>query len=394
MEPVDILIVGGGVVGSSIALHLRRDGFTGRILVVERDPTYARASSFLAMGGIRQQFGSATNIKLVQYSLGFFDELERMTRELETGSLAFRQRGYLFLVDAAHADAFDRRVARQRELGAHVEKIDVAAIEKLAPGVRLDDIVFGVFGPKDGYANARRVLAAMRRAAERAGVRYIADEVVAFHSSKRAITGAWLASGESVDAPVVVDAAGPYAGRVARLAGLTLPIEPQRQHLFRAALPHRWPTMFPMTIDPDGVHWRQDDLDGPDCVADGIVVAKTKLDDPPGENFACDQSRWSDDFLPALTARVPAFKDLRLVNGWCGLYEMTPDHNPVFGEHPDLRGFFVAGGFSGHGMMMSPAAGKVMSEIIRTGRSQTIDVSRFSLDRFVRGELAWDEAMI
>jgi glycine/D-amino acid oxidase-like deaminating enzyme len=394
VKPADVLIIGGGVVGSSIALHLRRDGFTGRILIVERDPTYARSSSYLAMGGIRQQFGSETNIRMVQYSIRFYEELERMTPELGTGSLAFRQRGYLFLVDEAHADPFERRMARQQELGAVVEKIDVPTIDRLAPGLRLDDIAFGLFGRHDGYANNRRVLAAMRAAAQRAGAEYLSNEVVAFHTEKGAITGAWLVSGDSIDAPIVVDAAGPYAARVARLAGLDLAIEPQRQHLFRAALPHPWPTPFPMTIDPGGVHWRHDDLDGPENLPDGIVVAKTKLDEPAGENFACDASRWWDDFLPALVARVPAFKDLRLVEGWSGLYEMTPDHNPVFGEHPDLRGFYVAAGFSGHGLMMSPATGKVMSEIIRTGRSETVDVSRFSIDRFSRGELAWDEAMI
>jgi glycine/D-amino acid oxidase-like deaminating enzyme len=394
VKPAEVLVIGGGVVGTSIALHLRRDGVTGRIVVVERDPTYARASSYLAMGGIRQQFGSEANIRMVQYSVAFYEELERLTAKLGTGSIAFRQRGYLFLVDAGHADVFTRRVARQRELGAEVETIDLDTIERLAPGMRLDDIIFGVFGPKDGYANVRRVFAAMRALAQREGIERIVDEVVAVHTAGGKVAGAWLSSGESIDAPVVVNAAGPYAARVAKLVWLDLPIEPQRQHLFRAALPRPWPAPFPMTIDPGGVHWRHDDVEGPESVPDGIVVAKTKLDEPTGEHFEVDESRWSGDFLPALTARVPAFKDLRLVDGWSGLYEMTPDHNPVFGVHPDMPGFYVAGGFSGHGLMMSPATGKVMSEIIRTGRSRTIDVSRFAIDRFARGELAWDEAMI
>jgi glycine/D-amino acid oxidase-like deaminating enzyme len=394
MTSADILIVGGGVVGSSIALHLRRDGFTGRLVIVERDPTYARSSSYLAMGGIRQQFGSETNIRMVQYSVRFFEELEALARDLGTGSLVFRQRGYLFLVDAPHAAAFDRRVARQRELGARVEKIDVGTIDRLAPGLRLDDIVFGVFGEKDGYANVRRVLAAMRAAAVQAGAEFITDEIVAVETARGAITGVSLARGGTVATPALVNAAGPYAARIGALAGVDLAIQPQRQHLFRAALPEPWPVPFPMTIDPDGVHWRHDDLEGPESVRDGIVIAKTKLDEPSGENFAYDESRWTDDFLPALAARVPAFDRLRLVNGWCGLYEMTPDHNPLFGEHPDLRGFYVAAGFSGHGLMMSPATGKVTAEIILSGRSRTVDVSRFAIDRFARGELAWDEAMI
>jgi FAD-dependent oxidoreductase domain-containing protein 1 len=393
MHP-DIVIIGGGVVGSSIGLHLRRDGFTGRILVIERDPTYLKSSSYLAMGGIRQQFGSRENIGMVQYSLGFYAELEQMIRVLGVESLAFRQRGYLFLVDEARAETFRRRIARQRALGAVVEELSPESIEQLAPGVRVDDIAFGVLGPIDGYANARRVLAAMRQAALHSKVEFLTAEVSAIRSTAGSVTGVTLTSGDLVDTGVIVNAAGAYAGRVGRLAGLTLEIEPQRQHLFRARLPHAWSKPFPMVIDPGGVHWRHDDLEGPESLPDGIVCAKTKLDEPPGENFSYDQSRWTNDFLPDLVRRVPAFSGLRLANGWPGLYEMTPDHNPLLGAHPELTGFFVAAGFSGHGLMMCPATGKVMSEIIRTGRSETVDVSRFAVDRFARGAMAWDEAMI
>ena len=148
-----------------------------------------------------------------------------------------------------------------------------------------------------------------------------------------------------------------------------------------------------MTIDPGGVHWRHDDpveAGQPDR----IILAKTKLDEPDGENFVCDESRWVADFYPDLVRRVPAFKDVRLAEGWAGLYEMTPDHNPMIGEHPQLRGFFMANGFSGHGLMMAPATGKVLSELIRCGRASTVDISVLAIDRFERGELFWDEAMI
>ena len=179
------------------------------------------------------------------------------------------------------------------------------------------------------------------------------------------------------------------------MAGIQLPVQPVRQHLFRCALPTRWPYRFPVLVDPTGVHWRHDD---PATASDPdrLVVACTRLDEPPGENFECDFSRWESGFRPPLVRRVPALDsaDLVLVDGWAGLYAMTPDHNPLLGEHQDAPGFFLANGFSGHGLMIAPAVGKVMSELIRTGRSDTVDVSTLDPGRFDRNEPVHDEAMI
>jgi FAD-dependent oxidoreductase domain-containing protein 1 len=194
-------------------------------------------------------------------------------------------------------------------------------------------------------------------------------------------------------APIVINAAGPWAGKIAARASLRVPVEPMRQTLFRATLPRSWPYRFPMVIDPTGVHWRHDDPVAAGD-ADRIIVAFTKWNEPTGENFEADHSRWNREFFPALVRRVPAFRDLRDIEGWAGLYEMTPDHNPVLGEHPSLRGFIFANGFSGHGLMMSPATGKIVSELVRTGRSDTFDVSIFAPDRFERGALVRDAATI
>jgi glycine/D-amino acid oxidase-like deaminating enzyme len=394
MDTADIVIIGGGVVGSSIGYHLRHDGFSGRIVIVERDDSYARASSSLAMGGIRQQFGSAVNIRMAQYSIAFYREFDRrMSVDGHTARAWFRQRGYLFLADAASADKLERRHTVMRERGASVRKLSVDDVRAMVPDLFLDDILFGLFGPDDGYANPKEVLRGFRAAAAAAGVEYVKGEVVDIRRERGRVTGVTLAGGARIDAPVVVNAGGPYAGKVARLAGVEQPVEPVRQHLFRCDLPHCWPYRFPMVIDPGGVHWRHDDP-VEDGMPDRIILAYTKLDEPAGENFACDESRWLADFYPDLVRRIPALKHVRLAEGWAGLYEMTPDHNPMLGEHPQLRGFFMANGFSGHGLMMAPATGKVMSELIRTGRAETIDVSPLSIDRFTRGELFWDEAMI
>ena len=394
MPPDRIVIVGGGVVGSSIAWHLRTGGFEGEVVVVERDPTYRRASSFLAMGGVRQQFGSAANIRLAQYSVRFYERFDNAMRTPEHQPRAwFRQRGYLFLANDDNAGRLERRYERQRALGARVERVDVDAIHSLVPDLAVDDIRFGVFGPDDGYANPREVLAGFRHAAAAAGAACVTGEVTHLGVAAGRVRGVTLQDGTELEARAVVNAAGPFAARLAALADLELPVQPVRQHLFRCALPHRWPYRFPVVIDPGGVHWRHDDpvVSGD---PDRIIVARTRLDEPPGENFECDRDRWTGDFRPPLLARLPAFEAAELVEGWAGLYEMTPDHNPLLGEHPQLEGFYLANGFSGHGLMMAPATGAALAELLTTGASTRVDIRAFDPGRFARGTEFRDDAMI
>ena len=227
-------------------------------------------------------------------------------------------------------------------------------------------------GPDDGYANPREVLAGFRHAAAAAGATYVTGEVTRLRVATGRVRGVTLHDGTLLDARAVVNAAGPFAARLAALADLALPVEPVRQHLFRCELPCHWPHRFPVVIDPGGVHWRHDDPVAPGD-PDRIIVARTRLDEPPGENFECDGDRWAVDFRPPLVARLPAFEAAELVEGWAGLYEMTPDHNPVLGEHPELTGFHLANGFSGHGLMMAPATGSGPGGVARDRR---VDPSR------------------
>jgi FAD-dependent oxidoreductase domain-containing protein 1 len=390
----DVVIVGGGVVGSSIAWHLRQHGFAGQIVVVERDRSYRGASSFLAMGGIRQQFCSAVTVQMVQHSVRFWKQFDGTMGTPEARPRAwFRQRGYLFLANATNAPMLMRRFELERQAGAVVEMLTPDDIRRLVPDASLDDIVFGVFGPDDGYASPREVLSGFHRAAAAAGAEYIEDAVVRVTASGGRVHGVQLASGTSIHTPIVVNAAGAWAGAVARMAGLDIPVEPMRQTLFRCTLPQPWPYRFPMLIDPTGVHWRHDDPTEAGA-ADRLVVAFTKWDTPPGESLETDQSRWEREYHPVMARRVPGLAEARDAQGWSGLYEMTPDHNPVLGEHPDLTGFFCAAGFSGHGLMMSPATGKIVSEIVRSGASRTFDVALFAPDRFARGALVHDAATI
>ena len=387
-----IVIIGGGVIGSSIAYHLRRRDPTLDVVIIERDPTYARASSRLAMGGIRQQFSSRPNIQLAQHSVKFFRRFDSAFGHLDGGPVNFRQRGYLFLVDAASQERFETRVDRQRELGAYVARLEVNQIHRLVPDLVLDDIRFGVFGPQDGYANPRAILTGLRRAAAEAGARYVADTVTSIGQSARSLRSVGLASGAEIPTKTIVVATGAYSAAIGRLAEIDVPVRPVRQQLFRCVLPRRWPYRFPVVVDPTGVHWRHEDPDGPDD-SDRLIVARTNPDEAPGENFSCDMTRWTSEFRDPMVTRAPALDGVQLLEGWAGLYEMTADHNPLIGEHPDLAGFYLATGFSGHGVMMAPGVGHGVSELIVTGRS-SIDVSAFDVTRFARGEPFWDDAMI
>jgi glycine/D-amino acid oxidase-like deaminating enzyme len=387
----DVVIVGGGVVGSSVAYHLRQARCRGRVVIVERDDTYSRASSSLAMGGIRQQFTLAANVGMVQYSVEFYRDLDRMSAPDESQRVDFRQRGYLFLADSVSAARLTRRYEAMRVAGANVTWLSKDEIRQKLPDAWLDDVEFGVFGPDDGYANPKSVLLALRKIAKEAGVEYVRQEVSAISRTENRVTGVVCGS-DSIDTPVVVNAAGAFAARIADLAGVSLPVSPVRQHLFRCDLPRRWGYRFPMVIDPSGVHWRHDDTVA--GLPDRVVVARTNPDETPAENFTCDHTRWPAEFRPPLVRRMPTFAGLTPCEGWAGLYEMTPDHSPIIGEHPDVGGFFLANGFSGHGLMMAPATGRAVAELITSGTSSTIDVSIFRFDRFRTGALLPTDATI
>lgn len=359
MNTPDIVIIGGGVVGSSVAFNLLQDGFKGRVTVMERDSSYQFASSALALGGVRQQFMSGINIGMVQYSLKVIARLPECD---------FHQRGYLFLGDGSNWENLLRRYEIQKSLGAECELLSVDEIHKRVPELRCDDLRGGLFGPKDGYVDPRATLRAFRKKAEQLGATYVSGEV------------------RKPDSGVVyVIAAGAYSAEVARLFGIDLPITPVRQQLFRCALPRPWSYEFPVVIDPGGTHWRS-------YPNNEIVIAKTKPDEPPGFRFGGDLERFHEIVMPELVNRLPEFAGLKLVFGWGGLYEMTPDHNGIIDKISD--NLYVAAGFSGHGLMMSAATGKLMSELILTGRFQTLDVSALSLGRFARNQLFRDEAML
>src|SRR5262245_27441917 len=355
----DIIIIGGGVIGSSIALNLLQDGFHGPFVVMERDSSYQFPSSALAFGGVRQQFMSAVNVRMAQYSLSVIEQFPECQ---------FRQRGYLFLGNESNWSGLNRRYDIQKSLGAACELMSVDDIRRLVPELRYDDLRGGLFGPKDGYVDPRALLRAFRKKAESLGAIYVSRDTQTIEPS-----------------PIYVIAAGAYSGELAKRFGVEATITPVRQQLFRCELPRPWSYEFPVVIDQGGAHWRS-------SPNNEIVIAKTNPNEPPGFRFGCDLDRFRDEVMPALVHRLPEFRGLKLVFGWGGLYEMTPDHNGIIDRISDR--LYIAAGFSGHGLMMAAATGKLMSELIRMGRYETLDASVLSFRRFARNELIHDEAML
>jgi FAD-dependent oxidoreductase domain-containing protein 1 len=359
MSGGDIVVIGGGVIGSSIAFNLLQDGFDGRVTVLERDSSYQFASSALAFGGVRQQFMTSISVRMVQYSLSVLNEFP---------DVEFHPRGYLFLGDEHHWDELQRRHRSQKSLGVECELLSVDDIRRLVPELYCDDLSGGLFGPKDGYVDPRALLRAYRTKAERLGATYVSGELDKVENG-----------------PIYIIAAGAYSGVVAKKFEIDVPITPLRQQLFRCALPREWTYEFPVVIDPGGAHWRS-------AANNEIVIAKTNVDEPSGFRFGCDLERFHNEVMPALAHRLPEFRDLKLVFGWGGLYEMTPDQNGIIDRISDR--VYLAAGFSGHGLMMSPATGKLMSELVRTGSFHTIDASILSFARFERNAWITDESML
>jgi FAD-dependent oxidoreductase domain-containing protein 1 len=396
-EAAAVVVVGGGVIGSSVALRLRQRLRGVRVVVVERDPTYARASSQLATGGVRQQYESPLNVAMARYGIEFYRRFDQLTAACGQRSRAwFRQRGYLFLADEGNAARLEDRYVAQQVAGAIVERWSRAQVADHVPGLATHDVTFGLFGPEDGYLDPREVLRGFHAMATSAGVEYVHGTVSDVVRGGGRVAGVRVSAvdGEhEIAAPIVVNAAGAYAAAVGRSAGLTLPIDPVRQHLFRLELAAPLESRIPMIFDPDGTHWRLDDARSaaePEC----LLIGRSRGDEPPGENFECDRQRLDGEMLPTFARRHPALAVRSVRDAWAGLYEMTPDHNALLGEHPSLPGFIVAAGFSGHGLMMAPATGRAIAELIADGQSKTFDIRPLAVDRFERGRPFLDGALV
>lgn len=369
---MQIVIVGGGVMGSSIAWHLSGDpNFDGTVTVIERDPAYTRASSALSASSIRQQFSTPLNIHLSRYGIGFL----RQAKELLDVELGLKEPGYLFLASPAGEAVLRANNAIQRGEGCAVELLDPAALVGRFPVISGEGVALASHGTaNEGWFDGPALMQGFRRKARERGVEYVDDEVVGLRPHR--VT---LRSGRTIDARTIVIAAGPWSGEVAAIAGIALPVEPRRRSVFvfdcRATLP-----LLPLTIDPSGVWFRPE---GRFYLA-GTTPAPGN--DPAGAPLEVQHQEWDELVWPALAHRVPAFEAAKVVNAWAGYYEYnTFDQNGIVGRHPEIDSIVFATGFSGHGIQQSPAVGRAVAELIVHGSYRTLDLSPFGYERISAG---------
>lgn len=376
-ESYDVIIVGGGIMGSSTAFNLMKMDQKLKVAVVERDPTYTRASTTLSMANIRIQFSLKQNVQISQYAFDFLDRFEEeMAVDDDKPNIAFHREGNLFLVDEKGLDAAEKGFKLQKSLGCPVEWWSPKEIEEHYPLYETSPFFGGTFGAKDGYLDAYAVLMGYKTKARSLGAEYIADEVTEIMKSGCRVSGVRLASDRELISDTVVNCAGAWASEVARTAAVEIPVIPVKRQVFALDTKVKPQGPLPLTILPSGLYFRTE-------TGNLILLGKSMDDDPIGFSFTWDDKRFTDLLWPELAEFVPAFDTLKLVRGWAGLYAVnTLDHNAILGEWPELKGFFLANGFSGHGLQQGPAVGRYISELI-LGRSTALALSIFSPARIL-----------
>lgn len=376
-----VVIVGGGAMGSAVAYWLTADpGFAGEVAVIERDPSYARASSALSAGSIRQQFSTPVNIRVSQFGIGFL----RAASELlalgdERPALNLRETGYLFLSTPAGLENLTANHAVQRAHGADVALLSPAELRGRFPWLAVDDLAGGSLGLSgEGSFDGYGLLRALRARASAQGARFIRGEVTGLVVADARVRAVRLADGTALSCDVVVNAAGPWAATVAAMAGIDLPVRARARTVFVLTCPDRLPAC-PLLIDPSGVWLRPE---GDRFIA-GAPPLGADEDDRPLEP---DLTLFDDLVWPALAARVPAFERLRIAGAWAGYYEMNLfDQNGIVGPHPAVPNLHFACGFSGHGIQQAPAVGRGIAELIRHGRYRTLDLGSLDWQRLMEG---------
>lgn len=376
----DVIIVGGGIMGSSTAYNLMKSDEKLKLSVVEMDPTYTYASTSLSMANIRIQFSLKENIQISQYAFECLDRFEEeMAVDGDKPSISYRREGNLFLVDEDGRQTAEEGLALQKALGCQIEWYSPEQIRKHYPLYDPGGYVGGTFGPQDGYLDAYSVLMGYRAKAKFLKAKFIKDEVVGVLADAHNVNGVKLASGEKLTAKVVVNCAGAWAAKVARTAGLVLPIEPTMRQIFALDTKVKPEGPLPLTVLPSGLYFRTE-------TGDLILLGKSMGDDPVGFDFTWDRKRFEDILWPELAQFIPAFDTLKVVRGWAGLYAVnTMDENAILGEWPELKGLFLANGFSGHGLQQGPAVGRYLSELI-LGRKPSLDLSIFRPERILENK--------
>ncbi|MCI2399664.1 FAD-binding oxidoreductase [Aliiroseovarius subalbicans] len=382
----DVVIVGGAIMGSAVAWFLTNlADFNGSVLVIDRDPSFEHTSTAHTTSCMRQQFSTALNVRISQYAADFVKNLRsHMGDDPRVPELAIRNFGYMYLADNdAFADTLRENWRVQHAAGAATRLLRSDEIAAAYPFYNLDDIVLGSINTVDeGYFDAGALFDWYRRQARERGVEYVAGEVVAMtrNPAGNRVDSVTLASGEVIGCGQVVNASGPRAAATARMAGITLPVEPRKRFtwVFKAEQP--LDRDLPLTIDPTGIHVREN--------GGGTYQAGGFLGDDPAvdpDDFTMNHSLWENEVWPILATRIPQFEAIRVTAEWAGHYAMnTIDHNAIMGPHPEVGNFVFLNGFSGHGLQQAPAMGRGTAEWLTFGAYRSMDLSEFHFDRLTQ----------
>ena len=385
MQTADVVIVGAGIVGSSIAWHLTAAGCRN-VLVVERESSQGKGSTSKSMGGVRAQFSTPVNIQMSLYSIPFYARFDQTLGH----PAGYRPQGYLFVATKeSHLAYLRANFEKQKALGLDsVGMLSAAEIAGMLPQLRSDDIIGGSFCSTDGFVDPYSAMNGfMASAVENGAAIWKKCEVTAISTDQHGISGVATSRGH-VSTRTVVNAAGPWAAQVAKMAGIDLPVHPLRRMLVPSEPFDNFPHSSPMVIDmSNGFHFRPEGR--------GFLLA---WNDPEETSDKPDfDHSFIEKILVLAANRVPVFEYLPInpKRAWAGLYEMSPDHHCILGAVPGLPGFYLANGFSGHGVMHAPATGKILSDLILHGKTSVVsDVSVLSFDRFSRGALLEETAVL
>ena len=380
------------MIGASVAWHLtQRPDFEGSVLVIERDPSYAHASTSHTNSCMRQQFSAPVNIRISQYCAEFINNFQSLMPDVQVPEIHTDMFGYLYLASSPdQAHALHAAHAAQTALGVPSRLLSPEETAHRWPFMALDGITLASINThNEGYFDGATIFAAWRSSAKRAGTTFLADEVVGLTHRAGRVNGVRLKSGRSIGCGTLVNAAGPRAAQVARMAGLSIPVEPRKRYtyVFSAATPLDRP--LPLTVDPSGVHVRSDG-------ANYMAGAAPEQDVPVApDDFSFDHTLWERRVWPVIAARIPAFEAVKVRSEWVGHYAYNRlDQNALVGTLPEMENMIFVNGFSGHGLQQAPAMGRGVAELICTGHYETLDLSPLSVDRILRGARQVEAAII
>jgi sarcosine oxidase, subunit beta len=373
-KAVDFLVIGGGVMGASIAYHLAQRG-EKNVLLLEKDPFFGQGATGRCAGGVRYQFGTEVNVRLSLKSLPMLERFKEETGQ----AVDYHKCGYLFLLTKDEdVNTFRRNVEMQNRLGAGTQWLDGDEVRRRLPLMNLNDVIAASYNDQDGLVDPNGVVMGYIQGAQRLGAKCLGGvEVLSIQVESGQVKAVETNQG-SISVGAVINAAGPWAGEVGRMAGIDIPIVPLRRQWLTTTPLLELPPDFPFVIDfGQSLYFHRESA--------GLLTGMSN----PGEKIGFDQNidpDWELVHMEAAIDRFPLLEKAGVVSRCAGLYEVTPDAHPIFGSTP-VEGFYVCAGYSGHGFMHGPIAGVLMTEIILDGQAKTVDVSMLDLARFEEDRL-------